>query len=68
MDYYLVWDCPTCDATNYEGINRTYLTHPDNRLPVIPMDVATALSLTCSDPDCGAECYTPGDFELMTDV
>lgn len=62
VDYYLEWDCPSCDETNYYGICRTSLEH--NGLPTIPFDVGACESYVCGK--CGEGSYT-GDLELMTD-
>lgn len=63
VDYYIEWDCPSCDETNYAGINRSFLTHKG--LPVIPFDDGACQNFSCSE--CGMTCYS-GDLELMTDA
>jgi len=63
MDYYIEWDCPECDETNYAGVNRTYLKH--RGLPAISYDDSACQSFTCSE--CSVTSFT-GDLELTTDA
>lgn len=54
MDYYIEWECPSCDETNYSGINRTLIEH--NGLPVIPIGIGEQESYECEH--CGKTMYT----------
>lgn len=62
LAYYLTYECPNCDETNFLGVNLSFLTHKG--LPVIPFDDGAQQFFTCSE--CQTESYT-GDLELMTD-
>lgn len=48
--FYLVVECPQCDAHTYQGVCMTTMTH--NGLPAIPVDMGTENSYDCSE--CGA--------------
>lgn len=60
MDYYIEWDCPNCDETNYYGVIRTYLEHKG--LPAVSLTMGAQQSYTCEH--CGKTCYS-GDFDLI---
>lgn len=62
MDYYVEWDCPSCEETNYAGVRRTYLRHRGKA--VIPFDDGACENYTCSE--CGASSYS-GDLDLFSD-
>lgn len=62
MDYYIAWECPSCDELNYYGICRTLLEH--NGLPAISLTAADQEKFTCEH--CGKSAYT-GDTELWSE-
>lgn len=59
MDYYIQWECPHCDETNYYGLCRTLLEH--NGKPCITLTGGDQESYECES--CGKTFYT-GDTEL----
>jgi predicted RNA-binding Zn-ribbon protein involved in translation (DUF1610 family) len=62
MDYYIQWECPSCDATNYYGLCRTMIEHKGE--PVIMLGEGEQTSFECEH--CGKEMYT-GELEQLTE-
>jgi hypothetical protein len=62
MEYYVEWNCPNCDETNYYGPNLTMIKHKGQ--PVVMLGEGEQTSLECEY--CDTRVYT-GELELLTE-